>query len=230
VSDRPANTIVGHIRNGFLARMMNYSPPAVVVWLALANRADESGNCHPSVSTLQADTGLARATIHKAINELVKGDEITVVPGCGIGNPSNQYHIEGGTRNELVQSVNQFKPRTKVVHSTDKGSPRIELKPNARTIRKNHTVVRTQKKRFAKPTLEEVRAYCTERKNQVDPQRFMSHYESNGWRVGGRAPMQDWRAAVQTWERNEFQTGAATTRKPDPEPMRLRDYKVGVPQ
>jgi hypothetical protein len=56
--------------------------------------------------------------------------------------------------------------------------------------------------RPARPTLEEVAAYCRERGNQVDPQKFFDHYESNGWMVG-RNPMKDWQAAVRTWETNE---------------------------
>jgi hypothetical protein len=54
---------------------------------------------------------------------------------------------------------------------------------------------------FQKPTLEEVTAYCKERQNQVDPQLWIDHYSSNGWKVG-RNPMKDWRAAVRTWEKN----------------------------
>ena len=57
--------------------------------------------------------------------------------------------------------------------------------------------------RFAKPTLEEVKAYCLERKNKVDAQRFFDYYESNGWKVG-RNSMKDWKATVRTWERNTF--------------------------
>ena len=50
------------------------------------------------------------------------------------------------------------------------------------------------------PTLEEVKAYCNERGNRVDPERFVDYYTANGWRVG-KNPMKDWRAAVRTWER-----------------------------
>ena len=53
---------------------------------------------------------------------------------------------------------------------------------------------------FTKPTLEEVEAYCRKRGNKVDPIAFLAHYESNGWRVG-RNPMQNWKAAVVTWEK-----------------------------
>lgn len=53
----------------------------------------------------------------------------------------------------------------------------------------------------ARPSLNDVTAYCLERKNGIDPALWISHYEANGWRVG-RNPMRDWRAAVRTWERN----------------------------
>ena len=58
-------------------------------------------------------------------------------------------------------------------------------------------------KKFVKPTVEEVRSYCAERGNNVDPQQFIDHYESNGWKVG-RNSMKDWKAAVRTWEKNEY--------------------------
>ena len=63
---------------------------------------------------------------------------------------------------------------------------------------------------FIKPTLEQIKAYCLERKNNVDAQRFLDYYESNGWKVG-RNPMRDWKATVRTWERNNF---ASKSEKP----------------
>jgi uncharacterized protein YdaU (DUF1376 family) len=60
----------------------------------------------------------------------------------------------------------------------------------------------SKKARFSKPSLEEITAYCTERGNSVDPQHWLDHYTSNGWKVG-RNPMTDWRATVRTWERND---------------------------
>lgn len=55
------------------------------------------------------------------------------------------------------------------------------------------------------PTLEEVKAYCSERGNKVDPERWFDYYTSNGWKVG-KNPMKDWKAAVRTWERDSSQT------------------------
>lgn len=57
-------------------------------------------------------------------------------------------------------------------------------------------------KRFKPPTIEEVKAYCKERNNNVDAQRFVDFYEAKGWMLG-KNKMKDWKAAVRTWERNE---------------------------
>lgn len=73
-------------------------------------------------------------------------------------------------------------------------------------------------KRFVVPTLADVRSYCHERKNTIDPQQFVDYYTANGWRVG-RNGMKDWKAAVRTWERNSFgsSNGKPTQREPTPE-------------
>ena len=60
--------------------------------------------------------------------------------------------------------------------------------------------------RFSPPSVEDVRAYCTENGFRVDPDRFVDFYTSNGWRVG-KNPMKDWKAAVRSWERKEKQNG-----------------------
>ena len=60
--------------------------------------------------------------------------------------------------------------------------------------------------RFTPPTLEEVKAYCQERNNFVDPEKFIDFYESKGWMVG-RNKMKSWKASVRTWEKD--------TKKPD---------------
>jgi predicted phage replisome organizer len=67
----------------------------------------------------------------------------------------------------------------------------------------------TRTKRFTPPIVEEVKAYCAERKNNVDAQRFVDYYTSNGWLVG-KNKMKDWRAAVRTWERNSTNSSKAS--------------------
>lgn len=63
---------------------------------------------------------------------------------------------------------------------------------------------------FKKPTVEEVKEYCRERGNAVDPEAFVDFYESKGWLVG-KHPMKDWKAALRNWERrNEQGVGIGT--------------------
>lgn len=60
-----------------------------------------------------------------------------------------------------------------------------------------------KRKRFTPPTIDEVKSYCSERNNNVDANKFIDYYESNGWMVG-RNKMKDWKAAVRSWERNNY--------------------------
>jgi hypothetical protein len=50
--------------------------------------------------------------------------------------------------------------------------------------------------------VDEVTAYCRERENQVDAQKFVDFYTSKGWKVGDQG-MKDWKACVRTWERKD---------------------------
>lgn len=57
---------------------------------------------------------------------------------------------------------------------------------------------------FVKPTLEEVKAYCLERGNKIDPEYYIDFNESNGWVQGkNRKPIKDWKAQIRTWEKLE---------------------------
>lgn len=91
--------------------------------------------------------------------------------------------------------------RDKSIEYRDKN---IEIEENIYidTLKNNISSVSndTAPKRFVKPTVEEVRAYCEERNNGIDAEQFVSYYESNGWKVG-RTSMKDWRACVRTWEK-----------------------------
>ena len=69
-------------------------------------------------------------------------------------------------------------------------------------IGKDSLEIGKKEKRFTPPTLDEVRAYCEERKNNIDPQSFIDFYESKGWMIG-KNKMKDFRACIRTWEKRE---------------------------
>jgi hypothetical protein len=88
-----------------------------------------------------------------------------------------------------------------------------QLQENVPVIQSNRIRIRnresyicdTKKQNFIPPTLEEVKEYCKERKNNVDPDKWINHYTANGWMVG-KNKMKDWKAAVRTWEKNNIQS------------------------
>lgn len=73
----------------------------------------------------------------------------------------------------------------------------------------NNSLYKRGSTRFQKPTIEEIRQYCQERNNSVDPEKFFNVYESKGWLVG-KSPMKDWKAAVRTWEQRQLETTRTT--------------------
>ena len=72
---------------------------------------------------------------------------------------------------------------------------------NLTTINKNKEI-RITNKYFKKPTILEIKSYCLERKNNVDPEAFWDFYESKDWFVG-KSKMKCWKAAVRNWERGD---------------------------
>jgi hypothetical protein len=108
------------------------------------------------------------------------------------------------TRNERVPYANV----TQLEESTVENITGEDITGEKRTGQKKETAVFTAVKKkapvFVVPTIFEVGEYCAERKNDIDPERFVDHYESIGWVYGkAKTPMTDWKAAVRVWERNQ---------------------------
>lgn len=83
-------------------------------------------------------------------------------------------------------------------------------------------------KRFAKPTIKEIEAYCKEKDFTIDVEYLYNYYESNGWMVG-RVHMKDWKRAVQNWakrEKNYNSRGRPLTMKEKLEDERLRRNQI----
>ena len=92
---------------------------------------------------------------------------------------------------DLPERANQF---------SQKGEP---IPDNNTDNNPNNNTDREKRKRFTPPTVEEVRAYCQERNNGIDPEAFVDYYTARGWKYGQGKPVADWKAAVRTWERRE---------------------------
>lgn len=69
-----------------------------------------------------------------------------------------------------------------------------------------------KRKRFSPPSVEEVREYCLERENTIDPEAFVAFYASKGWKVGSQS-MKSWKDAVITWEKRMAQNAPKEPKK-----------------
>lgn len=58
--------------------------------------------------------------------------------------------------------------------------------------------------KFVKPTLEEVTAYCLERKNTINPQYFIDYQDAREWVLSNGKKMKDWKATIRYWEQNGY--------------------------
>ncbi len=121
---------------------------------------------------------------HQAINESIKQ---------GITRSLKEVPTEILAK---IKQIDTETPQTGNTGDTEPGlltlTPILTLKP---TLTPNGG-------RFTPPTLEEVKKYCLERNNTVDPERFYNFYASKGWMVG-KNKMKDWQAAVRTWEKGQ---------------------------
>lgn len=71
-----------------------------------------------------------------------------------------------------------------------------------RMVNRNRNVNRSDK-RTTKPTLEEVKLYCLERKSIVDPETFFHNYESTNWIKANGLPVKNWKSTVVMWEKRD---------------------------
>lgn len=78
-------------------------------------------------------------------------------------------------------------------------------KTKTKTKTKEKTPSESKRKCLVPPTVDEVRAYCLERGNGIDPQAFVDYYEARGWKYGQGKPVVDWKACVRTWENRRKQ-------------------------
>ena len=129
--------------------------------------------------------GVGKGTISGWISELVR-----------FGYIKTDYKYKEGTkeiekRYITIVSGGVLEKKHTVLDKNDKSN----------TTRNNTTSLKT----FKKPMIHQIKFYCDERNNQIDPEAFYDFYESKGWKVG-TTKMKDWKACIRTWEKRKFDT------------------------
>lgn len=120
-------------------------------------------------------------------------------------------HIRNVRRNAGKQGGNPALKQPKIdevlliQNEEQKPTPSVSVSVSGSVTEKRK--IKNKKNISIPPNIEDVRTYCLERKNGINEEAFMAHYNSNGWKVGLN-PMKDWKAAIITWEHKQKQEGA----------------------
>lgn len=79
------------------------------------------------------------------------------------------------------------------------------------------------------PTLETVKSYFLQKQStELEAEKFLNHFQSNGWLVGGRTKMKNWHAAARNWILNA-QKFSSTLRPPKGDNLHTnqnKDYSI----
>lgn len=106
-------------------------------------------------------------------------------------------------KQEVIPSINSLNNTNKLNCVND---PSPTLKNNNLIISKNDDENKRKKvaQKKEKPTPAEIKNYFTSKlSSEFESEKFYNHYESNGWLVGGKTPMQNWQASANNWMINE---------------------------
>lgn len=150
---------------------------------------------------LEPLTDVERGRLFMAMLEYAESGEEPCLTG-------NERYVWPSAR----QSINNTREKSEQMKANGSKPKQIEAKPNHKDNIKDkdkenikETPLKGSKEkptRFSPPTVEDVSAYCKERGNNVNPERFVDFYASKGWKVG-QNPMKDWKACVRTWEQRD---------------------------
>ena len=127
---------------------------------------------------------------------------------------------EGTTKVESKVKEGTTKVESKVEEGSEEGSTKVDPQKSKvnggdnrggkapKTIRQEDIKREGEKAtRFSPPSLDEVRDEIERAGYEVDPERFIAHYESNGWRVGPNK-MKSWKSALVTWHKRQKEEDA----------------------
>ena len=133
----------------------------------------------------------------------------------------NDKGTKKGTKKVPVKGTKKVPKKERVSHA---GASRaeIEIENNNNNSTNNEEIDSKKRKnaKFVPPTLDEVRAYCTEKGYTFDPELFFNYYDANSWvqGQGNGKPIRSWKACCNTWqirERNgEFRGGGVAAASP----------------
>lgn len=142
----------------------------------------------------------------------------------------SMIHVKSDTKKTVITIVNYSVYQGFVdEQATQKRHQNDAEATHKKKVKNNNKYNNNNIKRFTPPDCEQVSRYCQQRNNGIDPEEFVDYYTAKDWMMGN-SKMQDWKAAVRNWERNQAKKNA----KQKPKVTNLahlecdRDYDFGA--
>ena len=132
---------------------------------------------------LAQETGLSVRQVRTCLERLKSTNEVT---------------IKSSSQGTIIQVVKYEDYQIATSETTDDRPTNDQQTTTNKNIKKERSI-------FIPPTADQVKEYCLERGNSVDPNRFVDFYTAKGWIVG-KSKMKDWKAAVRTWEKDSIES------------------------
>lgn len=168
---------------------------------------------HGSINYICEWTNLTRNTVMAVLKSLVDDELVTKREYTEHNVKFCAYQIRGSAKiAPLVQSTQQGSAEIDIWGSAKIAPNNINNNIDNIKDNKEKEDKSSQKKKFKKPTIEEIQAYVSEKGYHIDAESFFSFYESKGWKVG-KTPMTSWKSACVTWERKYLEQHPNATTK-----------------
>jgi hypothetical protein len=139
---------------------------------------------------------------------------------CGM-NPSTFYKllkkleqignvkVESDNKKTKITVVNYIEYQGLMSNEWQQGNNKVTTKGHQSNTDKEVKNKRIEEKKniyihFVKPSLNDIKIYMDELQIPDQAEAFFDYYNSNGWKIGGKASMKDWKSACRNWKRNQL--------------------------
>ena len=135
----------------------------------------------------------SKSTYHKCIKQLHYWSYLEYLPSHNPFKGSKVIMFNFGTSSKQALVYNSSNTGQALVHN----SPNDEqaLVSSKTYINKKQIKHKQQPKNLINVEL----FFLENKSNKQEAQKFFNYYEANGWKAGGKTPMQNWKAAARNW-------------------------------
>lgn len=190
----------------------------VVIWLkllVLAGNTNDGGYVYFTQDIPYTEQMLSTqfnrplATIQLALRTFEQFGMIEIIDDMIYVSNWEKYQNADGLdkiREQTRQRVARYRENKRLEQCNVTGNATV-TQCNATEKNKKEDIDKTKNNREKSPTLDEIKAYVTEKGLRMDADAFFDHYEANGWKQSNGNKIKSWQAAARQWARRESDFG-----------------------